>query len=232
MRGLLPRSLPSPIPHNTVLSSGSSCSLVCGDLRRLSPGSLCCSSKRSLAKSGFAVGSFLLAVAYLWAPALLAPWVPGLAALHHLGSPHPSTLTAQGGLPPPTTTVPIAVPASSWPLPPPSEGPTRPSLVSPGAQLVPPQKGVRPHYSYDPNPRQPLTGPTRVPGGTGPVTAGEGNACQRETGATGIGDSGGRAWAGAGLTTSDIACRLTTAPTVLGPPERCDAPQHPAAPVP
>ena len=32
MRGLMPRSLPSPIPYNPVLTSGSSCSLVCGDL--------------------------------------------------------------------------------------------------------------------------------------------------------------------------------------------------------
>ena len=52
MRGLLPRSLPSLIPYNPDLSSGSSCSLFCGDLRRLSPGHLCCSSKTSLTKSG------------------------------------------------------------------------------------------------------------------------------------------------------------------------------------
>ena len=52
MCGLLPRSLPSPIPCNSDLSSGSSCLLFCGDLRRLIPGRLCCSSKRSLARSG------------------------------------------------------------------------------------------------------------------------------------------------------------------------------------
>jgi hypothetical protein len=52
MRGLLPRSLPSPIPYNPDLSSGSIFWLICGDLRRLSPGRLCCISKRSLAKSG------------------------------------------------------------------------------------------------------------------------------------------------------------------------------------
>ena len=55
MRGLLPRSLPFPIPYNPDLSSG--CSLFCGDLRRLSPGRLCCNSRRSRAN------------AYLWAVA-------------------------------------------------------------------------------------------------------------------------------------------------------------------
>ena len=52
MRGLWPRSPRSPIPYNLDLSSVSACSLFCGDLHRLSPGCLRCSSKISLAKSG------------------------------------------------------------------------------------------------------------------------------------------------------------------------------------
>ena len=58
MRGLLPRSLPSPIPYSPNLNSGSICSLFCGDLRRLSPGRLCCRSQRSLAEAGFAAVGF------------------------------------------------------------------------------------------------------------------------------------------------------------------------------
>ena len=53
MRGLLPRSLPSLIPYNRDLSPGLSWSLFCGDMRRLSPGRLCRSSGRPLAKSGY-----------------------------------------------------------------------------------------------------------------------------------------------------------------------------------
>ena len=52
MRGLWPRSLPSPIPYNPDLSSGSNGSSFCGELRCLSSSRLSCSSRRSLAQSG------------------------------------------------------------------------------------------------------------------------------------------------------------------------------------
>ena len=62
MLGLLPRSLPSPIPYNPNWSSGSLRSSFCGGLRRVSSGHLRCSSTRSLAKSGccggFCAGGF------------------------------------------------------------------------------------------------------------------------------------------------------------------------------
>ena len=58
MCGLLPRSLPSPIPHNPYQSSGSSWSLASGDLRRLSPGRLCCSSKEISGQIWFCCGKF------------------------------------------------------------------------------------------------------------------------------------------------------------------------------
>ena len=74
MRGLLPRFLPPPIPYNPDLGSGSNCLLCCGDLRRLSSGRLCCSSKTSLSKSG-CCGE--LAGADLWAPVFMVPSVPG-----------------------------------------------------------------------------------------------------------------------------------------------------------
>ena len=77
MRGLLPRSLPSPIAYSLDLSAGSVCLLLWGELRRLSPGRLCCSSKIYLGKSGFAVVGFLLAAAYLWASMFVVPSVLG-----------------------------------------------------------------------------------------------------------------------------------------------------------
>ena len=40
MRGLLPRSLPSPIAYSLDLSAGSVCLLLWGELRRLSPGQI------------------------------------------------------------------------------------------------------------------------------------------------------------------------------------------------
>ena len=79
MRGLMPRSLPSLFPCNADRSSGTLCSSVCGGPRRLSPGRLCCSSKRYLAKSSLvAVVGFVLAAAYPWVPAVVVPSVSGL----------------------------------------------------------------------------------------------------------------------------------------------------------
>ena len=80
MRGLLPRSLLSPIPYKPDLSSGWSLLLFCGDLRRLSPGRLCCSSRRSLAKSGcsgkFSVGGCVPPGAGVGGPIIFAPPPP------------------------------------------------------------------------------------------------------------------------------------------------------------
>ena len=73
MRGLLPCSSPSLIPSNPDWSSGSTCLLLCGDLRRLSPGRLCCSSKRSLAKSGCCVSAVAPAASWPLPPQSRAP---------------------------------------------------------------------------------------------------------------------------------------------------------------
>ena len=75
MHGLLTRSLPSPIPYHPWPEFWL-CSLFCGDLRRLSPGRLCCSLKY-LWPELVAMVSFPLAAAYLWAPAFVVPSVLG-----------------------------------------------------------------------------------------------------------------------------------------------------------
>ena len=49
MRGLLPRSLPSPAPYNPARISGTRCSVFLGDLCRLRPGNTCCHSESSAA---------------------------------------------------------------------------------------------------------------------------------------------------------------------------------------
>ena len=59
MRGLLPRSLPSPIPYNSDQSSGFICWSFCGVRRRLSSGRLRCSSKISLVKPGCCRGLWI-----------------------------------------------------------------------------------------------------------------------------------------------------------------------------
>ena len=52
MRGLLPRSLPSPAPYNPARISGTRCSVFLGDLCRLRPGNTCCHSKSAAASGG------------------------------------------------------------------------------------------------------------------------------------------------------------------------------------
>ena len=134
MCGLLPRSLPSPIPHNPYQSSGSSWSLASGDLRRLSPGRLCCSSKEISGQIWFCCGKFAGDCVPLGSGAG-DPIGTGVSSTASPGGPRPP--------PPPPWTVSAIAPAAFWRLPPPSRAPTWPSLVSPPAQPVPPQKGCR-----------------------------------------------------------------------------------------
>ena len=107
----------------------------------MSSGWLCCSSKRSLAKSGCCESPNLVLVGSgrwcLWSHLY---WEE-----QHCVSPGgacPSTHFALGGPPHPTTLFPTAIPAASWPQARPSRAPTWPCLVLPPAQTVPLPLGV------------------------------------------------------------------------------------------
>ena len=109
--------------------------------------SLCAAVQKGRRPGPGAVVGFLLAVVVLRAPTMVVPPVPGLAALRPLGGPCTSTLPARG--PPPAPAAPTAGPASSWPLLPPSTGPTSPLLYRlPPSTLCSTPSSVRPHPRF------------------------------------------------------------------------------------
>ena len=167
MRGLLPRSLASPIPEKPDRGSGSRCSLIGGDPFRLGPGPLCRSSERSPARSGcggeFSAGTCVPSGAGDGGP-LSTEGEQHRSPYGRSPSLHPP---CPGGVPfPPGPAVSTAGHASSWPLLPPSVG-HGPLLYRPPAQLVPPQKGCPlPGSQLGPDPLIRLWGPTPAGGGT------------------------------------------------------------------